>query len=150
MGRYREVETEQQAKSFEARIWWVFWGIALVVLAYTVWHQVREYDLVHNGQWIEAEYYTYNGKELAKYRDENNRYYGFDVSGRDAIHDENTIKLYYKTSISAAEPHIHPRMWIFSYVLFGTAFVLCSLKLHQIYSKQDNDFQDWGNPADTL
>lgn len=141
MGRYHEVETEQQTKSYEARIWWVFWGVALVVLAYTVYHQVREYDLVHNGQCIEAEYYIYNGKEMARYYDEDNHYHAYDVSGRDAIHDENTIKLYYKTSIAAAEPHIHPKVWIFSYVLFGTAFVLCSLKLHQIYHRKETIFQ---------
>lgn len=133
MGRYRQVETEQEAKSYEARIWWVFWGVALIVLIYTIWHQTREYDLVHNGQCIEAEYYIYNGKELARYQDENNRYYSYDVSGRDAVHDEHTIKLYYKTNISAAEPHIHPRVWIFPYLLFGSMFVLCTLKLRKIY-----------------
>lgn len=133
MGRYREVETEEQDKSYEARIWWVLWGVALIVLIYTVWHQVREYDLIHNGQCIEAEYYVYNGQEMAKYRDEDNRYHSYNVSGLDAVHDEDTIKLYYKDNLNPAEPHRHPRIWIFSYLLFGAIFAGCSLRLRKIY-----------------
>lgn len=133
MGRYREVETEQQEKSYEARIWWALWGVALMAMAYTAWHQAHEYDLVHNGLCIEAEYYIYNGQELAKYCDENNRWHFYNVSGFDAIHDENTIKLYYKENINLAEPHRHPWIWIFSYLLFGAIFSGCSLRLRKIY-----------------
>ncbi len=135
MGRYREVQTEQQEKSYEARIWWALWAIALIALAYTVWHQVREYDLVHNGQCIEAEYYVYNGQELAKYLDQDNRYHSYNVSGFDAVHDEQTIKLYYKDNINFAEPRRRFRSWLFSYLLFVPAFAGCSLRLHKIYRK---------------
>lgn len=136
MGRYREVETEQQEKSYEARIWWALWCVALTVLIYTVWHQYREFDLVHNGQCIEAEYHVYNGNELARYRDENNGYHSYNVSGMDAIHGEQTILLYYKDNIAHAEPHRHPRVWLFSYVLFVPIFVGCSLRLRKIYRQK--------------
>lgn len=133
MGRYRTVETEKDEKSYEARIWWTFWGISLIVLVYTAYHQIREYDLVHNGQCIEAEYYIYHGQELARYVDENGGYHSYNVDGRAAIHGENTILLYYKTDLSAAEPHIHPWIWIRSYILFGLLLVVSTLLLRKIY-----------------
>lgn len=133
MGRYRTIETEQQKRSYAARIWWVFWGVAFIALVYTVWHQVREYDLVHNGQCIEAEYYIYNGNEYARFIDENNRYRILGLGGFDAVHGEDTVNLYYKTRPSLAEPHRDPRAWLFAYVLFGPLFVWCSIKLYKIY-----------------
>lgn len=141
MGRYREVETIQDSRSYDARIWWAFWAVALIVLIYTAWHQIREYDLVHNGNSIVAEYYIYNEQELARYLDENNRYHSYNVSGLNAIHEEDTITLYYKTSIDAAEPHRHPKTWIYSYIIFGIALVLCSLKIYKIYT-EDREVYD--------
>ncbi len=137
MGRYRAVETDRQERSYEARIWWAFWGIALIALIYTVFHQFREYDLTHNGQCIEAEYFTYNGQERARYYDENGGYHSYNLSGMDSVHGEHTILLYYKTNLSAAEPHIHPRVWIISYVLFVPLLAGASFRLYKIYCKNN-------------
>jgi len=136
MGRYRQIETEEEVKSFDARIWWAFWIIALIVLIYTAWHQYREYDLVHNGNCIIAEYTVYNDQELATYYDETGRVAArYNISGLSAVHENDTIKMYYKTNINAAEPHRSVQTWLISYAIFGTAFVLCSIKLRKIYKE---------------
>ena len=137
MGRYRHVETAREKRSLEARIWWTFFGISLLVLCYTVFHQVKEYRLVHYGNSFEAEYQVYQGRELATYYDENNHYYHYDISGMDAIHGENTVTMYYTDDMYRAQPHMHPRMWIFPYALFGVMFLVCSLRLRKIYSKKN-------------
>lgn len=133
MGLYREVKTELQERSYEARIWWALWGIALVVLIFTVWHQILEFDLIRNGHCFEAEFYISNGKELARYRDENNRYRIHNISSLYTLHEENTIKMYYKDDIEQAQPRMHPGVWIIAYLLFGSMFVGCSFKLRRIY-----------------
>lgn len=135
MSRYREIETEKSHKSYQARIWWALWAVCFVVLVYTVWTQYREYDLVHHGNCIVADYYVYNGEKLAKYYDEEtNHAYRFNLEGWDAIHEEDTIKMYYWTDIHAAEPHRNPMLWIRSYVIFGIAIVLISFRLYRIYT----------------
>lgn len=133
MGQYDHFETEQDEKSFAARIWWVLWIVALLALAYSIYHHTRSFNLVHNGTCIEAEYYVYNGEEIARYTDENNRHYSYNLSGLDAIHEENTVKLYYIDRIQLAEPRRDPKIWIFSYLGFGAAIVFCSYKLVKIY-----------------
>lgn len=139
MGRYRTFETEKDEKSYEARIWWVFWIVAVVVMCYTLWHQFIEYDLIHNGSFIDAEYYVYNGRELARYRDENNVNYSFSLEGLDAIHDENTVRLYYKGNIALATPRRSPKTWIFAYVVFGAMFIVCSRILWKIYHRKHSE-----------
>lgn len=134
MGRYREVQTEKQYKSYQARIWWILWGVALTVLLYTLWHHLRETDLVLNGQCIVAEYYNYGGREYARYRTEDNQLHSYNLTGLAPVHDGDTIKLYYKTYIGAAEPRSNPKQWIWSYVVCGLALVLISLKLRKIYT----------------
>lgn len=136
MGRYNNIEMEQDDKSFDARIWWVFWIVALVVILYTVYHHSRSWDLVHNGNCIEAEYFVYNGQEMARYYDESNRYYSYNLSGLDPIHEENTIKLYYKDNLRLAEPRRNPKIWIFSYLGFGAGFAFCSYTLVKIYRQK--------------
>lgn len=136
MGRYHHMETEQEERSFDARIWWTLWIVALLVLAYTVYHHSHSFNLVHNGNCIEAEYYVYNGQEMARYYDENNRYYAFNLSGLDPIHEENTVKLYYKDNLRLAEPRRDPKIWIYSYLGFGAGFAFCSYKLIKIYRKK--------------
>ncbi len=142
MGRYRHVETAREERSFEARIWWAFWGISLVVLCYTVFHQVKEYDLVHNGNSFEASYEVYKDQELVTYYDENNHYYSYNVSGMDAVHGEDTIMMYYTDDIDRAQPHIDPKIWIFPYTLFGIMFVVSSLRLRKIYHQKNLPLYD--------
>ena len=136
MGRYRTVETEKDEQSFEARIWWAFWIIALIVIAYTVYHQCRNYDMMHNGTCIEAEYFVYNGQEIARYRDDTGNIVSFNLSGLNAVHDEDTIKLYYKDRINFAEPQRETMVWVKSYVIFGLGLLFCSWKLKKIYSRK--------------
>ena len=73
MGRYRVVETDRQERSYEARIWWALWGIALLALIYTVYHQFREYDLIHNGQSMDYRLYSvctsFGGRFLSAVQD---------------------------------------------------------------------------------
>lgn len=137
MGRYRHVETRQEEISYEARIWWALWAVALVVLLYTAYHHSREYDLVHNGQCIEAEYYVFEGREKAKYWDENNNLYMYDLSGMDAVHGEDTVLLYYKEVVALAEPHRDIRVWLYPYLFSGFAISVFSWILYRIYHRID-------------
>ncbi|MCM1100043.1 MAG: hypothetical protein NC079_04730 [Clostridium sp.] len=139
MGRYQymDMETEQESKSFEARVWWIFWIIALVVLLYTAYHHWRVSDLVHNGRCIEAEYSVYNGKELARYRDENNILYSYDLSGLNAIHGEDTVLLYYKDFVSTAEPRRAFTVWLWPYLFSTASLILFSWVLYRIYHRED-------------
>lgn len=144
MGRYRQVQTEKDAKSYAARIWWALWLVCFFVLFYTAWQQLIEFDLVHNGQSITATYNVYKGAEIATYRDDANHYYSFDVSGLDARHEEDTIEMYYKDSIYSAQPRVRVRTWVKSYVLFGIGLILLSIKLWRIYTS-NQDIYDVGS-----
>lgn len=129
------METEQEAKSYEARIWWVLWFIALGVLLYTAYHHISEYHRVHGGHCIEAEYFVYNGRELAMYRDENNINHSYDLSGYDAVHEEDTVKLYYTDNVSLAEPRRTPSSWIAPYFFSTAALAFFSWILIRIYRR---------------
>ena len=134
MSRYRQVESEKSHKSYQARIWWALWGVAIVVLIYTAWTQIREYRLTHYGQMFVGDYYIYAGEELVKYIDPGDQHnYSFNVSGLDAIHDGDKINMYYWTEIHKAEPHRSPALWVKAYLFFGIAFVLISIRIRQIY-----------------
>lgn len=136
MGKYNHFETEQDEKSFNARIWWVLWLVALVVLIYTAYHNIRSFDLIHNGNCIEAEYFVYNGQERARYIDSDNHYYSYNLTGMDPIHEETTVKLYYKDYLQLAEPRRNPKIWLFTYLGFGAALCFCSYKLIKIYRQK--------------
>lgn len=142
MGRYRTVETEKDEQSYDARIWWTFWIVALVCLAYTAWHHYRNYDLIHNGTCIIAEYTEKGGEKLASYRGENgNLIASFTLSGLDPVHEENTVQLYYKDNIYAAEPRRQLQSWLISYGIFGILLVVCSLRLWNIYTHKTTSNQ---------
>ena len=65
--------------------------------------------------------------------DEENHYHSFNITGMGAEHDGDSIVLYYKDDINLAEPQIGAATWIRSYAIFGTGFVLLSIKLISIY-----------------
>ena len=56
------------------------------------------------------------------------------ISGLNAVHEEDTIKMYYWTDIHAAEPHRDPMLWVRSYVIFGIGIIVCSVRLYKIYT----------------
>lgn len=136
MGRYRTVESEKDEQSYEARVWWMFLAVAVIVLSYTIWHHYRNLDLVQNGTCIVAEYFVHNNQPQARYQDESGHINIFNLSSLSAEHDENTVKLYYKDNIKFAEPKRELKSWIISYGIFGLMFVGCSFKLYTIYKKK--------------
>ncbi len=138
MGRYQDYESEKSEQSYEARIWWALWAVALVVILYTAWQQYRNFDLVHNGICVEAEYSVYKERQLAKVWDSEtgNLIQSFDVSGMDARHGEDTILLYYKDNLALAEPQRELSAWLKAYALYGLMFAGCSWKLRRIYKKK--------------
>lgn len=136
MGRYRTVESEKDEQSYEARIWWMFLVVALIVLSYTIWHHYLNYNLVQNGTCIEAQYFVQSNQAQARYQDEAGQIYTYNLSSLNADHDEDTVKLYYVTDIRHAEPKRALKSWLFSYLFFGLMFVGCSFKLYTIYKKK--------------
>lgn len=139
MGRYRNVETAKDEQSYEARVWWVFWIIALIVIIYTAWHQYRNYDLVHNGKCVEAQYYVYNEQEQARFKDENGNWVNKSLEGLNAIHDEDTVLVYYKDYMSLAEPKRDPKAWLYSYLIFVPLLAGTTWKLVTIYKKKPEE-----------
>ena len=137
MGRYRTVETEKEEQSYEARIWWAFWIVSIVVIAYTAWHQYRNYNLVHTGTCIEAKYQEKEGIKIATYHDENgNQIASYTLNGLSPVLGDGTVKLYYKDNIHYAEPQTDIRAWLGSYIIFGLVLIGCSWKLKTIYSRK--------------
>lgn len=136
MGRYREVETEQQEKSYEARIWWALWAVCLVVLVATAYNHIRECILVYTGNCMEAEYSTYQGRELAKYYDENNFPHTIDISNYDAAHEGDKVLLYYKDYMELAQPRSRVMGWVFPYLGFGAGLAACSFMIYKIYKPE--------------
>lgn len=144
MGRYRDVQTEKDARSYAATIWWILWAVCFVIMLYTVWMQISEYRLVHNGKSIVAEYSLYKGVERATYYDEENHYHSYDLSGLGAAHGEDTIVLYYMDDINLAQPRIGFKTWLRTYAIFGVGLVLLSIRLLFIY-KADHKIYDVGS-----
>ncbi len=136
MGRYREVQTKKDDRSYEAGVWWALWIVCFGVMAYTVWMQISEYRLVHEGTSIVAEYVAYKGAEQANYYDEEHRYHFYDLTGAGAVHDEDTIVLYYRDNIDLAQPRIGFATWLRSYAIFGTGLILLSIRLYFIYKHE--------------
>lgn len=144
MGRYRDVQTEKDARRYAAGIWWILWAVCFGIILYTVWMQYLEYRLVHEGKSIVAEYSVYKGSEQATYYDDENHYHSYNLTGMDAAHDGDTIVLYYKDDINLAQPRIAVRTWLRSYAIFGVGLILLSIRLYFIY-KSDYSVYDVGN-----
>lgn len=133
MGRYRDVKTEKDDRRYAAGIWWILWAVCFGIMAYTIFMQVSEYRLVHEGKSIVAKYSLDKGVERATYFDEENHYHTYDLTGVGAAHDEDTIVLYYRDDINLAQPRIGASTWIRSYAIFGVGLILLSIRLYFIY-----------------
>ncbi len=144
MGRYREVQTEKDERRYAAAIWWALWAVCFGIMAYTVWMQVSEYRLVHEGKSIVAEYRMNKGVEQATYYDEEHHYHAYDLTGAGAAHDEDTVVLYYMDNIDLAQPKLSFGTWLRSYAIFGVGLVLLSIKLYFVY-KEDHSVYNAGS-----
>ena len=139
MGRYRSIETEKSEQRFEARIWWALAGIAVVVLVITAFQHFQNYRLVHSGTRVEAEYIIYEktGREAARYTDPNTQQIiVYDLESMDAVHEGDTIYLYYTDNINAARPQQKASIFLFAYLLFGAMLLFSSWRIARIYSKK--------------
>ena len=143
MGRYREVQTEKEARRYASAIWWVLWAVCFLMLAYTVRMQYSEYICFKGAKSIVAKYVYDNGVERAVLMDEDNHYHSFNITGMGAKHDGDSIVLYYTDDINFAQPRIGAATWIRSYVLFGVGFILISIRLVFIY-RSDHSVYDVG------
>lgn len=145
MGRYREVHTEKDARKFARRyvstVWWLLWVICFLILAYTAIMQFSEYKRIKGAESVVADYVSYNGVERAVFMDEDNHYHNYYITGMGAKHDGDSIVLYYKDDINLAQPRIDALILIRSYVIFGIALILFSIRLIVIY-KSDQSVYD--------
>ena len=69
---------DKKEKRFQADIWILLAVIFFLILVKTCYEHMSELYLVNNGSCIEAEYHSSSMR--ATYFDENNAYYGFDIS----------------------------------------------------------------------
>ena len=146
MGRYREVQTEKDARRYSATIWWALWAVCLGIMVYTVWMQYSEYMSIKDANSVVAKYTSENGMERASFTDEDNHYHSFDITGMGAKHDGDSIVLYYTDDIYLAQPRIGAATWIRSYAIFGIGFILLSIKLIVVY-RSDHSVYDAGSSS---
>ncbi len=138
MGRYRTFESKKDEQNYDAAIWWVLWLISLAILIYTAYHQIHEFNLTHSDNYVIAKYMVANGHEAASYTDENGVYYYFNITQMNAIHDEDTIKMYYKDDIALAVPRCSFLRWAPAWSIFLPALIGCSVLLWKIYHRNYN------------
>ena len=146
MGRYREVQTEKDARRYSATIWWVLWAVCVLVLIYTVKTQYSEYKSIKGANSVVAKYTFANGREIASFMDGDNHYHSIDITGMGAKYDGDSIVLYYTDDINLAQPRIGASTWIRSYAIFGVGFILISIRLIAIY-RSDNSVYDVGSSS---
>ena len=148
MGRYREMRTEKEEKRDERRyaatIWWLLWVICFFILAYTIVMQYSEYKSFKGANSVVAKYTSGEGFEHALYTDEDGQFHYYDITGMGAEHDGDSIVLYYKDDINLALPRVGAATWIRSYVIFGIAFILLSIRLIVIYRSDHSVCNDKG------
>ena len=137
MGRYREVKTEKEAgkdaRRYASTIWWLLWAFCFFILVYTGGMQFSEYKNIKDAKSVVAKYTSGDGFEHALLTDEDGRFHSFDITGMGAEHEGESIVLYYKDDINLAQPRVGMATWIRSYVIFGIALILLSIRLIFIY-----------------
>ncbi|MBQ8280289.1 MAG: hypothetical protein IJZ23_10640 [Roseburia sp.] len=131
----REIVYDEKAeRSYQARIWWALFIVAVLILLRGVTFHMDEIKLVNSGDMITANYNEDTAQ--ASYIDDNGMYHQYDISGFSAEHDGDTINLYYEEEIAYAEPIHEVAFWIQTYLIFGTAILFIGWRLWKIYKKK--------------
>ncbi len=130
---YYDKKAEQR---YESRIWKCLLGVAMLVLAFTLWLHIREVQVIHNGSMIECAYYVDDrGVGNASYYDEEDRLYTFKFTGQKFVHSDDSVEMYYVGNISDAIPKTSIMVWIGYYAFFGILAAICIWRIKVIYSK---------------
>lgn len=127
------IYNEKEEKSYQARIWWALFVVALLVIVRGVYGQIKEYRVVSVGNTIICDY---NEETMqASYKDPEGRFRMYDISGYDPQYEGKQITLYYTDSIEFAIPKNTLWSWVKIYVMFGAALFFVSWRLYRIYKQ---------------
>ncbi len=130
------VYNEAADKKYESRIWKYLAGASGLLMLLIILMHVKELIIVSQGTCIEAAYYkASDGVEIATYIDENEKQYRYDISGMDAVHSENSVRLYYLDDIFNAVPKTEWMLWCKYYLFFGCLGGLSLWRIRKIYGK---------------
>lgn len=128
------VYDEKAERSYQARIWWALFIAAALILLRGVTFHIDEIKLVNGGNMITANYNENTAQ--AFYIEDSGAYHQYDISGFSAVHDGDTINLYYEDEIAYAEPIHTVGFWLQTYLFFGTAMLFTGWRLWKIYKRK--------------
>ncbi len=130
------VYNEKEEKKYESTVWKYLLGVAIIMLLIVVFKHVEEIRLYTKGHCIEAVYMKNgNGTEVARYINEDNRLQIFDITGMNAVHDGERVKLYYMENINTATPMTRWTEWALYYIFFGVLLCVSLWRIFRVYKK---------------
>lgn len=124
----------KEERSYESLVWKYVMGIALIALVAVIYIHSKELNIINKGTCIEASYEQDEyGNEFAWYTDDKNRYYKYDVSGLNVVHEEKSIELYYVNDVRDAIPRSKWQLWAVYYTFFGTLLGISVWRIIKAY-----------------
>lgn len=130
------VYNESSEKKYHSTLWKVLAGVFLLTLLVLTVSLVKELTLVFYGQKIEADYYVdSNGRAKAGYYDADRNFYAYDFTGMEAVHDEDSITLYYTDNIRKAVLRTPWWYWARRYTFFLVLAGFSIWRIYKIYHK---------------
>lgn len=113
-------------------IWFILAVISFIILVSLVFAHINEMIAVKLGHRIEAEYYEEGGGIYARYYDEDEKFYTYNLTSYYPIHDNDRVTLYYTTRIDEAEPANTLVSWLKFYAFFGCIFGVSMWRINKV------------------
>lgn len=136
-GTGENIYNEKEDKHYQSSIWKFLLGLGAFMLAFVIFNHAKELNVIWNGTSIEASYYTDStGRATARYYDENDKLYTYQISASRAVHGKDTITMYYLDTPGNAIYESTWTSWSLYYLVFGTIFAISLWRIIVIYKKQ--------------
>lgn len=136
-GAGENVYNEKEDKRYQSSIWKYLLGVAIFMLAFVIFNHAKELNVIWNGTAIEADYYIDDlGRPMARYYDENEKLYMYQISASRAVHGEDTITMYYFDTPHDAIFKSTWTSWAWYYVIFGVIFAISLWRIIVIYKQK--------------
>lgn len=128
------VYDDRKEKQYHSRIWVVLGIIAGLLLLSLFWRLGTEIVYRTCGNSLEAEFVEEPTKIYARYYDENDNAYTYNLSEFfTPIHNGDKITLYYMSDIQEARPASKLTAWFGYFGFFGVIFGICVWRLYVIW-----------------
>lgn len=127
---------DKSEKKYQSSIWKILAVISAISLIVLAADHIRALQVIRNGNSITAEYYEEsNGRQKAVYYDEDGNMYMYNFENAYAVHDKDSIVLYYENDIRKVTPKMVWWTWAGRYALFGILFAISFWRIMKIYRK---------------